>query len=85
MNAASHRSTSTQATVRTLLSAAGLKLPEDELAAVAAGYPAMRAQLDEMFTLPMPREETPDLSLRLEPLFRTRPKPRRPQSSPSRT
>jgi hypothetical protein len=66
VSAASHRSTSTQATVRTLLSAAGLELPDDELAAVAAGYPAMRAQLDEMFTLPMPREATPDLTLRLD-------------------
>lgn len=53
-------------TVRTLLEAAGLTLPDDELAEVAAGYPALRRELDGMFDLPVEREENPDLLLRLD-------------------
>lgn len=56
---------STLETVRILLAAAGLTPPDDEVAAIAAGYPALRAQLDRMFELPVAREEEPELSVRL--------------------
>jgi hypothetical protein len=69
---------STTDTVRALLGAAGLTLPEDELAAVAAGYPALRAELDAMFQLPVRREEEPELRVVLPSAVRTRRPPRRP-------
>ena len=53
------------ATVRTLLRAAGLDLPEDELATVASGYPALRERLDAAHALPL-GGATPDLVLRPE-------------------
>lgn len=50
-------------TVRTLLAAAGLRLPADDLAAVAAGYPALRARLDAAHAVVLPEATTPDLTL----------------------
>ena len=54
------------AAVRLLLTAAGLQVPEDELARVAAGYPALRARLDAAYDVPV-AEATPDLVLRPAP------------------
>lgn len=51
------------ATVRILLMAAGLELPDEELAAVASGYPALRARLDAVHTISL-EGITPDLTLR---------------------
>lgn len=51
-------------TVHTLLAAAGLHLPADDLAVIAAGYPALRARLDAAHSLDLPEGTTPDLTLR---------------------
>lgn len=69
----------TRAAVEALLAAAGLRLPEDELVDVVAAYPALRARLDALHDVPVPREEVPELVYRPVPVSSTRP-PRRRRS-----
>lgn len=51
-------------TVRTLLAAAGLDLPDEDLAAVTAGYPDLRARLDAAHAVDLPEGTPPDQVLR---------------------
>ena len=47
------------AIVRALLSVAGLKPSDDEVAQLVASYPDHRRAVDRLYAVPMPKEERP--------------------------
>jgi hypothetical protein len=47
--------------VAVLLDAAGVTVPADEEAGLAASYPALRGSLDALYAVPLPHEEEPQL------------------------
>lgn len=53
-------------TVRTLLVASGLPATEEEVTALAAGYPALRASVDELYAAPEVRYLDPALRFRAD-------------------
>lgn len=55
-----HRMTA-ERTVRALLLAAGLTVSDNEFAELVDAYPAHRAALDALYTIPAAKEEEPQL------------------------
>jgi hypothetical protein len=45
-----HMAPDDEATVRALLAAAGIAPPDDEVATMVEGYPALRASIDALYT-----------------------------------
>jgi hypothetical protein len=53
-----------QVIVPALLSASGITPPEDEVAALIAGYPAMRKAADMLYDVPATIYESPAMTFR---------------------
>ena len=55
---------SAETIVRSLLSTAGLKLTEDQIAGFVRVYPTLRAQADALYAIPEVRYEEPAVTFR---------------------